>query len=95
MMRKFFEIKRFIQRLKRGAVKKSLVASLIVALFALAVFAGVGWYFAFKAVWAYAVAFVVVGLAAFPRGVLSKGLRSSCSYDGKDTFFREFNRFNK
>lgn len=65
-MRKFFEIKRFVQRLKRGAVKKSLVASLVVALFALAIFAGVGWYFAFKAVWAYAVAFVVVVLAAFP-----------------------------
>ena len=65
-MRKFFEIKRFVQRLKRGAVKKSLVASLIVALFALTVFAGVGWYFAFKAVWAYAVAFVIVVLAAFP-----------------------------
>ena len=65
-MRKISEIKRFVQRLKRGAIKKSLVASLIVALFALAVFAGVGWYFAFKAVWAYAVAFVVVVLAAFP-----------------------------
>lgn len=65
-MEESVNVKRFVQRLKRGAVKKSLVASLVVALFALAVFAGVGWYFAFKAVWAYAVAFVVVVLAAFP-----------------------------
>lgn len=66
VMEESVNVKRFVQRLKRGAVKKSLVASLVVALFALAVFAGVGWYFAFKAVWAYAVAFVVVVLAAFP-----------------------------
>lgn len=66
VMEESVNVKRFVQRLKRGAVKKSLIASLIVALFALAVFAGVGWYFAFKAVWAYAVAFVVVVLAAFP-----------------------------
>ena len=57
VMEESVNVKRFVQRLKRGAVKKSLVASLIIALFALTVFAGVGWYFAFKAVWAYAVAF--------------------------------------
>jgi len=60
------DTKRFVKRLKHGAVKKSVMAAICVAFFVLAVFAGIGWYFGFKAVWAYAVAFVGVVLAAFP-----------------------------
>lgn len=61
-----YDVKRFIQRLRKGAVKKSIMASLVVSLFALAVFAGAGWYFGFTAVWVYAVCFAGVACAAFP-----------------------------
>lgn len=64
-MKEYNDVTRFVERLKRGAVKKSVIASIVVSLFSLAVFAGVGWYFGFKEVWAYLVVFVgVIAIAA-------------------------------
>lgn len=66
LMEKNYDVKRFIKRLRKGAVKKSIMASLISALFALAAFAGFGWYFGFTAVWAYGVCFAGVLGVSFP-----------------------------
>lgn len=65
-MKEYTDVTRFIERLKRGAVKKSVIASIIVSFFSLAVFAGVGWYFGFKEVWAYPVVFAGVAVISAP-----------------------------
>ncbi len=59
-MRECKDARKFIGKLTRGAVKKSVMASIVVALFSLAIFAGIGWYFGFLAVWVYVPVFFAV-----------------------------------
>jgi len=65
-MKEVSETRRFINRLRRGAIKKSLVASFTVALSAIAVCSALGWYYGFDKLWVYAVVFFGVALAAYP-----------------------------
>lgn len=45
------DIKRFMSRLRHGAIKKSLVAGLVTSLFILTVFSAIGWYCGLKEMW--------------------------------------------
>lgn len=75
-MRENSEIKRFIKRLKHGAIKKSLIASFTVALVIITITTAVGWYYGFDKLWVYAVVFFGVALAAFPLFYLLKYRKS-------------------
>lgn len=75
-MKEISETRRFINRLRRGAIKKSLIASFTVALSVIAVFSAVGWYYGFDKLWVYAVVFFGVALAAFPLFYLLKYRKS-------------------
>ncbi len=59
-MRECKDARKFIGKLTRGAVKKSVMASIVVALFSLAIFAGIGWYFGFLSVWVYVPVFFAI-----------------------------------
>lgn len=60
VMRECKDARKFIEKLTRGAVKKSVMASIVVALFSLAIFAGIGWYFGFLSVWVYVPVFFAI-----------------------------------
>lgn len=75
-MKEISETRRFINRLRRGAIKKSLIASFTVALSVIAVCSAFGWYYGFDKLWVYAVVFFGVALAAFPLFYLLKYRKS-------------------
>ena len=75
-MKEISEARRFINRLRRGAIKKSLIASFSVALSVIAVCSAFGWYYGFDKLWVYAVVFFGVALAAFPLFYLLKYRKS-------------------
>ena len=75
-MRECKDARKFVKKLTRGAVRKSVMASIVVALFSLAIFAGIGWYFGFRAVWVYIPAFVVIAAAFTPIFYFAKYRKS-------------------
>lgn len=60
------EIKRFVVRLRQGAIKKSIVAAAIIAFSLLAVCVGIGWYLGFQNIWVYPILFVSAVITTAP-----------------------------
>lgn len=75
-MRECKDARKFIEKLTRGAVKKSVMAAIVVALFSLAIFAGTGWYFGFLEVWVYIPVFFAIIAVSTPIFYFAKYRKS-------------------